>query len=66
MKQFKLTAKIVISTYTTVEAETLEEALEIAEQRADMMQITSNNGDSEEECWMVDELDGTPSEIQEQ
>ena len=65
MKEFELTAKITITTYTTVEAETLQEAISIAEERTDMMSIVTNNGDYPEVCWVVDELDGTPYEIKE-
>jgi len=61
--EFQLAAKMTISVYTKVEAETLEEAIKIAEERQDYMSIVSNNGDSEDDTWMVDELDGTPYEI---
>lgn len=63
MAQFNLTAKLTITTFTTVEAETLEDALKIAEQRTDMMSISSNNGDEVTETWMIYELDGVPYEI---
>ena len=61
--EFQLAAKMTISVYTKVEAETLEEAIKIAEERQDYMSIISNNGDSEDDTWMVDELDGTPYDI---
>jgi len=64
METFRFTASLTISTYTSVEAETLEEALQIAKQRHDLMSIASNNGDSEDEVWMIDELDGYPYNIQ--
>lgn len=63
--EFLLTAKMTISVYTKVEADTIEEAIKIADKRTDYMSITSNNGDSEDEVWMVDELDGTPYDIHE-
>ena len=61
--EFNFSAKITITTYTTVEAGTVEEAIEIAKERMDMMSVHSNNGDSPEEVWMIDELDGTPYDI---
>jgi len=64
MKQFNLIAKITISTYTTIEAETLEEAMKLAGERSDMMSISSNNADTPNKVWMIDELDGTPYEIE--
>lgn len=66
MKDYNLTAKITITTFTTVRAESLEEAIKIAEERDDKMFISSNNGDSPKDCWMIEELDGTPYEIQEE
>ena len=63
MQEFNLTAKLTITTFTTVEAKTLEEAIEIAEQRTDMMSVSSNNGDSPIDVWMIEDLDGTPYEI---
>ena len=58
MKEFRLSANITISVYTTVFAETLEEAIQIAEEERAPMSIVSNGGDSEETNWMCDELDG--------
>ena len=40
-----------------------EEALKLAEKRDDKMFISSNNGDTAEDVWMVDELDGDPYEL---
>lgn len=62
--KYKLTAKMTISVYTEVEADSLEEAIKIAEDR-DYMSIASNGADSEESEWMCDELDGYPFEIME-
>ena len=62
MKTFNLCARIVVSAYTTVEANTLEEAIEIAKNRPNM-QILHTGGDNADENWMIDELDGTPSNI---
>jgi len=56
MKEFLLTGSIQISVYTTVEAESLEEAIEIANDR-DLCTIAPIAGHKESE-WMCDELDG--------
>jgi hypothetical protein len=63
MTQFNLTAKITITAFTTVWADTLKEAIEIANDRADMMSIATNNGDEPDEVWMVEDLDGVPYDI---
>ena len=62
MKKFALTSQITISLYTEVEAETLEEAIEIAKER-DLMAIARTGGETEEDTWMADELDGMPVNI---
>ena len=63
--EYRLTAKMTISIYTKVEANSLEEAIEIAQER-EYMSIVTNNGDSEEYSWMCDELDGYPFEIEQE
>ena len=64
MKKFALTAEITISLYTEVEAETLEEAIEIAEER-DLMTVVGTGGETKYDTWMSDELDGMPENITE-
>lgn len=64
MNQFTISAKVTISVYTKVEAETLEEAIAIAGGRMPMS-IIPNGGDNEDENWMVDEIDGTPYDLHE-
>ena len=64
MKKFELVAKITISVYTTVMAKSKEEAIEIAEQRDDMMSISCNNGETPETSWIADCLDGVPFDIE--
>lgn len=64
MKNFKLTARVTISVYTEVEAETLEEAIKIAEDR-DLMPIVHSGGEKAEDTWMCDELDGVAEDIEE-
>lgn len=62
MKKFTLTAEITISLYTEVEAETFEEAIKVAEER-DLMAIVGTGGETKEDTWMADELDGVPKNI---
>lgn len=60
MKKYEIAALVTIGVTTRVEANSEEEALKIASERKDMMSIVSNNGDSVDEVWMVEELDGEP------
>jgi hypothetical protein len=64
MKEFLISAKVTISVYTKVEAETLEEAIEIAVDRTPMS-IIPDGVDNENENWMVDEIDGIPFDLHE-
>ena len=57
---FEITGLVTISTFTNVEAETEEQALEIAKRRRGMMSIASNNADSADDVWMIEEIDGEP------
>jgi len=64
MRTFKLEGKVTISIYTEVEAENLEEAIEIANDR----QIEKSHwGDKSQskEAWVNDEYDGEPQNIKE-
>ena len=65
MKTFKLTAKITISVYTDIEAETIEEAIRISNEK-ELMSIVNNGFDTPENAWMADELDGSPYNIREE
>jgi hypothetical protein len=64
MRKFRLTASVTISVYTEVEAETLDEAIKLADQRS-LMDVVKSGGNSEKYTWMCDELDGTPYDIHE-
>ena len=66
MKKFHITAKITVTSFTFIEAETLEEAIELANKRQDMMSIECHNDYSPDVSWMIEELDGTPYDIQEE
>lgn len=61
-KIYKLSAKVTISVYTEVEAETEEEALEIAKERQNG-ELAINSGYSEDEFWVAEELDGEPFDV---
>ena len=62
MPKFHLSAEVTVSTYTTIEAETLAEAIEIAEDR-DVVIGGNCSGESEELSWIVEEIDGEPEKI---
>mgnify|MGYP003393970350 CR=1 FL=1 len=64
MKKFNLSAQVTISIYTEVEANTLKEAIEIAQERS----IEHSRWKDEEQrkrVWCSDEFDGEPCEIHE-
>jgi len=60
--KFKLSAQVTVSCWTTVEADTLEDALKLAEDRemADLCRYPFSAG--EEEAWHFSN-DGTPRQI---
>ncbi|MDD5006495.1 MAG: hypothetical protein PHS93_10185 [Candidatus Omnitrophica bacterium] len=62
MKEFKLTAQFTISGYTTVKAETLQGAIEIAKNRLNA-DIFCDNTTNESEVWVFDAIDGEPLNI---
>ena len=64
MTKFKLTGLVTISVYTEVEAETLEEAIEIAEKR-EIEHSEYNIEDQVKEVWVSGEYDGVVVEIKE-
>lgn len=67
MKKFAFSAHVTVSAYTTVIAETLEKAREIAEQRA--VSLASSNwpsviADERRESFVIEEADGAPEAIE--
>ena len=62
MKKFTLYATITIGIYTEVEAETLEEAIEISKER-EIEQAAWGDTEQKQRCWVSDEYDGTPENI---
>lgn len=64
MSEFKLTGVVTISVYTEVEAETLEEAIEIAGERG-IENAEHNTEQQVKEAWVSEEYDGEVVEIKE-
>lgn len=64
MKTFELSATVTISIFTAVEAETLEEAIKIAEERhIEVAEYDST--EQQKQCWVSEEYDGSPQNIKE-
>jgi hypothetical protein len=55
-------ASVTVSAYTVVEADTLEEAMRIAEKRVPVIGGPSS-GEEETESWIIDDADGMPENI---
>lgn len=64
MTKFNLSAEVLVSVYTSVEAETLEEAIEIAKDR-DIERYVFDDKDQRNTEWVNDEYDGAPRNIKE-
>lgn len=62
MAKFKLSAMVTVSAFTTVDAETLEDAIVEAESRPVVIGGI-NSRESRLESWIIDEADGEPQEI---
>lgn len=63
--KFRLNCAVTVSASTVVEADTLEKAIEIAEER-EMVVGGITNGTDENFQWVVDEIDGSPTDIREE
>lgn len=64
MKEFNLSGSVTISVYTTVEAETLEQAIEIAESRS-IKSYAFVDDRLHLHNWVNDEYDGEVQDIEE-
>jgi hypothetical protein len=64
MKTFRLTGIVSVSVHTEVEADTLEEAIEIAKQR-DIEKYQWSDKDQPKEAWVNEEYDGEVHSITE-
>jgi hypothetical protein len=64
MKKFTLSGIVGVSVYTVVEAETLEEAIKISEDR-DVVKYQWGDENLKNESWVNDEYDGEVRNIKE-
>ena len=62
MPIFKFSAKVTVSTYTEVDADTEEEARAEAKVR-DVVLGGLHSGNEPCESWIIDDADGTPEDI---
>lgn len=62
MSEFNLTCEVTVSAYTVVEADSLEEAIKVAEDR-DVVIGGACSGESEHYSWIIEEADGGPTNI---
>lgn len=60
--EYELTSRITVSAHTTVEADSLEEAIQIAENR-DVCAVHVDSTYDHSDTWMVEEIDGLPTRI---
>lgn len=63
MKKFNFTGTVKITVYTEVEAETLEEAMKIAEERADEIDKAHWKDVRVTDMWLCDDFDGMVQDI---
>lgn len=64
-KKFNLSAEVTISIYTIVEAETLEEAIELSGER-EIETGQFNTEEQRESAWVADDYDGVPQNIKQE
>lgn len=60
MKTFRLSSRVTVSAYTEVQAESLEQAMQIAAAR-DV--VIGGSGAYPDESWVIDDADGAPMDI---
>jgi hypothetical protein len=65
MANYKLSATVTISIYTNVEADSLEEAIAIAENRG-IEQYNWSDKDQSNDIWVAEEFDGMATNIKEE
>jgi len=61
--KYDLSCQVTVSAYTTVEANSLEEAIAIAEER-DVVLSTPQSGADDEVEWCISDADGMAEQIQ--
>ena len=62
MPIFNLLAQVTVSAYTKVEANTLEEAIKISEERGVVIDLWWGD-DRAKEAWIIEDVDGLPQNI---
>ncbi len=62
MPTYKFAAEVTVSAYTIVEADTLEDAIEQAEER-DAVIGGLHSGEQAEESWIIETADGSATNI---
>lgn len=62
MPKFTLHAEVVVSAYCEVEADTLEEAIEKSKDLPAELSF-NGSGNTPEDAWLVEEVDGMPTNI---
>lgn len=62
MTTYNLSCIITVSAYTTVDAYSLEEAIEMAEERSVKLRFNGSGADPNE-VWCIEEADGEPKNI---
>ena len=60
--RYRLSAGVTVSAYTEVEADSLEDAIDIASSREVVLGGTQSGADESEE-WVIDDADGIPMDI---
>lgn len=63
MATYIFNAHVTVSAYTSVEADTEEEARQIADERIDVALGGVASGADPTETWIIDDADGVPFEI---
>lgn len=64
MAVYKFSAQVTVSCHITIEADSLEQAREMAESNESVMLSPMVNG-QDDDCWVIDDADGAPQEIRE-
>jgi Mrp family chromosome partitioning ATPase len=62
MPVFNLSAAVTVSAYTVVEAETLEEAIDLSQERNPVIGGPQSGAD-ENESWIIEDADGEATDI---
>ncbi len=65
MPKFILSCQVTVSAWTEVHAESLAEVIELSKDRPVDIGRNHDNSAAAEDCWIIEEGDGTPKEITE-